>query len=261
MQTKLNIFFKNQEHNLLLYFQMFSCEICNHTYTRSQSLDRHNASKMHANRTKAGVNKYTCECGKFFLHPHSVRNHKLKCTFTSTTPLHVAQTPVEIKQQFEEEIKEIKQQHETEMKEIKQQHETEMKEIKQQLKETKESFDKEIRKMNVRMEKGNYAPPREVQVVREKRKKINKDVRQQIVEKQGNTCGECKLVLSAYFQIDHIIGLQFGGTDEESNLMALCCECHAIKSIAENQCRKQIKDAIQTILSEKKRNKIVGQNT
>jgi 5-methylcytosine-specific restriction endonuclease McrA len=85
---------------------------------------------------------------------------------------------------------------------------------------------------------------------RDKRKHIKKDVRQQVVFKQGNLCGECKLALTPYFQIDHVIGLQFGGTDDESNLMALCCECHAKKSEAENRCRKRIKAAIQSILKE-----------
>ena len=86
---------------------------------------------------------------------------------------------------------------------------------------------------------------------RDKRKKINKDVRKQIADNQENSCGDCKLVLSPYFEIDHIIGLQFGGTDDVSNLMALCRDCHAMKSIAENQCREQIKDAIQSIVREK----------
>ena len=85
---------------------------------------------------------------------------------------------------------------------------------------------------------------------RDKRKKINKDVRQQILMKQENACGECKNALTPYFEIDHIIGLQFGGTDDESNLMALCRECHARKSTKENQCREQIKDAIKTIVRE-----------
>jgi 5-methylcytosine-specific restriction endonuclease McrA len=86
---------------------------------------------------------------------------------------------------------------------------------------------------------------------RDKRKKINKNMRQHVVNKQENACGMCKLTLTPYFEIDHIIGLQFGGTDDEANLMALCRECHAKKSITENQCRPQIKDAIQTILREK----------
>ena len=68
--------------------------------------------------------------------------------------------------------------------------------------------------------------------MKKKRKKISKVVRQQIAEKQQNTCGECKQLLSIHFQLDHVIALQFGGTDEESNLMALCCECHNIKSIS-----------------------------
>jgi len=85
---------------------------------------------------------------------------------------------------------------------------------------------------------------------RDKRKKISKDMRQHIVNKQENACGICKLVLTPYFEMDHIIGLQFGGTDDEANLMALCRDCHAKKSITENQRRDKIKDAIQTILSE-----------
>jgi hypothetical protein len=53
---------------------------------------------------------------------------------------------------------------------------------------------------------------------RDKRKKINKDTRKLIADSQQNTCGECKLPLSPYYQIDHIVGLQFGGTNDESNL-------------------------------------------
>ena len=95
-----------------------------------------------------------------------------------------------------------------------------------------------------------FAQP-QPQKSRDKRKKINTDVRRQVVDKQENACGMCKLALTPYFEIDHIIGLQFGGTDDEANLMALCRDCHAMKSIGENQCRKQIHDAIQNILREK----------
>ena len=95
-----------------------------------------------------------------------------------------------------------------------------------------------------------FDQPQTQQKSRDKRKKISKEVRQHVVNKQENACGMCKLVLTPYFEIDHIIGLQFGGTDDEANLMALCRDCHAKKSIKENQCRPQIKDAIQTILRE-----------
>ena len=95
-----------------------------------------------------------------------------------------------------------------------------------------------------------FDQPQTQQKSRDKRKKISKEVRQHVVNKQENACGMCKLVLTPYFELDHIIGLQFGGTDDEANLMALCRDCHAKKSIKENQCRPQIKDAIQTILRE-----------
>ena len=84
----------------------------------------------------------------------------------------------------------------------------------------------------------------------DKRKKISKGVRQKIAENQQNKCGECEQILTPFFHLDHIVGLQFGGTDEESNLMALCYECHTKKTMCENKCRKQIRDAIQTVLRE-----------
>ena len=66
--------------------------------------------------------------------------------------------------------------------------------------------------------------------------------------KQQNTCGGCHQLLSLpYFQLDHIIGLQFGGTNEESNLMALCGDCHNIKSICENKNKKDIQEYIHSI--------------
>jgi hypothetical protein len=44
-----------------------------------QSLDRHNASKKHKTRSSPSVNKYTCECGKYYLHRQSLNTHKLSC--------------------------------------------------------------------------------------------------------------------------------------------------------------------------------------
>ncbi len=39
--------------------------------------------------------------------------------------------------------------------------------------------------------------------------------------------------LSAADEVDHIVPLQQGGTDEVSNLQPLCHDCHATKSAAE----------------------------
>ena len=83
---------------------MISCELCKKTFTRIQSLDRHNASKMHETRSSQCVKKYICECGKYYLHPQSLRNHKIKCTFIEesiipNSPIHtVDQLIIELKQ-------------------------------------------------------------------------------------------------------------------------------------------------------------------
>jgi len=78
-----------------------------------QSLQRHNATKMHIRRNIAGVKKFVCECGKFFLHPQSLRNHKVRCTFiaepeSSTGTTNVNQLITEMKEAFEKERQEMK---------------------------------------------------------------------------------------------------------------------------------------------------------
>ena len=42
-------------------------------------------------------------------------------------------------------------------------------------------------------------------------------------------------LLPTTFEIDHKIGLQFGGSNEEENLQALCPDCHRLKTQIENQ--------------------------
>ena len=236
---------------------MISCELCKKTFTRMQSLDRHNASKMHEIRSSL-VKKYTCECGKYYIHQQSLRNHKMKCEFegpkitpTFSTPL-PEQTALEKMQQEQEKTKEEMQQEIKKMKEEMQQELEKMKEEMQRqenkkIKEkTNEKMKQELEKMKeeLRKIKAEPAAPKS----RDIRKQIKKETRTEVVIEQENKCGECKEELSLYFQIDHVVGIQFGGTNEKSNLMALCCECHTKKSIAENKCRRQIKEAIQTIL-------------
>jgi 5-methylcytosine-specific restriction endonuclease McrA len=164
---------------------------------------------------------FACDaCGKKYYHRQSVYTHKNTCV------------PAQQQNETQETETISKKDHKNQMKELKLAFEKEIHKMKKEMK-------KEIQKINIRLEKTD---------IKIKRKKINKDTRQKIADKQENACGECKVALSPYFELDHIIGLQFGGTDEESNLMALCRECHGKKSIRENQCRKRIQEAIQTIL-------------
>ena len=51
---------------------------------------------------------------------------------------------------------------------------------------------------------------------------------------QNWQCGNCKSKLTHTFEIDHIVSLKNGGTNETSNLIALCPSCHRDKTAFEN---------------------------
>lgn len=58
----------------------------------------------------------------------------------------------------------------------------------------------------------------------------------------------CKKEIVDIFELDHITALQFGGTNEVGNLMALCCECHQYKSNEETKYREHIRLYIQNFI-------------
>lgn len=47
-------------------------------------------------------------------------------------------------------------------------------------------------------------------------------------------CGECNQQLSAWFEVDHKVRLDNAGSNDVSNLVALCRECHGKKTAFEN---------------------------
>ena len=196
----------------------FECKICDLKFLRKYHLIRHTATKKHKDKENNTVTKtFKCSfCSKLFAHASSLSKHRTTCKMKILVP-----------------IKEVEA--------LRSRFENERKELEDKIAELQCC-------VNALNQKKNDLPHPQKSV----RKKISKDIRQQIAEKQENACGECKQTLTPYFELDHIIGLQFGGTDDESNLMALCRECHGEKSVTENQCRKQIRDAIQTIWKEKR---------
>ena len=46
-------------------------------------------------------------------------------------------------------------------------------------------------------------------------------------------CGHCKKLLDASYEVDHILALYKGGTNELDNLVALCRNCHGMKTMKE----------------------------
>lgn len=55
-----------------------------------------------------------------------------------------------------------------------------------------------------------------------------------VASKQDWTCNDCKCKLPAWFEIDHNIRLDQGGTNHIDNLVALCRNCHGKKTALEN---------------------------
>ena len=54
----------------------------------------------------------------------------------------------------------------------------------------------------------------------------------EIAYKSQYKCNACKVLLPPTFQIDHIKELRHGGEDTYENLQALCPNCHALKTRA-----------------------------
>ena len=48
------------------------------------------------------------------------------------------------------------------------------------------------------------------------------------------TCKHCGLVTMS-LELDHIVNVAQGGTDDESNLQSLCAPCHLKKTVTESQ--------------------------
>lgn len=59
--------------------------------------------------------------------------------------------------------------------------------------------------------------------------------RERILSRDCGLCVQCSKSghVTPATEIDHIVGLQHGGTDADDNLQSLCHDCHAAKTAAE----------------------------
>jgi 5-methylcytosine-specific restriction protein A len=64
--------------------------------------------------------------------------------------------------------------------------------------------------------------------------KITKEQKNEILKKQNHNCNLCNMKLTKY-QCDHIIPLSQNGTNELSNIQALCVQCHFEKTKEEQE--------------------------
>ena len=55
-----------------------------------------------------------------------------------------------------------------------------------------------------------------------------------VAAQQSWNCGQCKKQLPAWFEVDHKIRLEHGGSNHVDNLVAMCRDCHGRKTAMEN---------------------------
>ena len=213
----------------------YVCRVCSCSFRTLQHLNDHNSSVKHRLRVDKTVDLFDCKtCGKQYMYKSGLSVHKKKCEAVVQISNSQAPPPENTEENTEEK---------DEMKaEILRQRSI-ISALESRCKDL-DQLEKRCKQLEAQLEKKKTF----VTIQQQGRRKLSKDTRQEVATRQEDKCNKCQTNLTKYYQIDHKTGLQFGGSDEFDNLQALCCECHAEKSILENQHRKEIQEAIRTIL-------------
>jgi hypothetical protein len=66
------------------------------------------------------------------------------------------------------------------------------------------------------------------------KRSVSETKKKYVASQQGWNCGGCKRQLPAWFEVDHKIRLENGGSNNVDNLVALCRDCHGKKTAFEN---------------------------
>lgn len=70
--------------------------------------------------------------------------------------------------------------------------------------------------------------------VKQTKRSVSETKKKYVASQQNWKCGDCGLTLNHTFEIDHIKRLEYGGSNDVSNLVALCRNCHGNKTAMEN---------------------------
>ena len=66
------------------------------------------------------------------------------------------------------------------------------------------------------------------------KRSVSETKKKYVAANQNWKCADCETQLEAWYDIDHKIRLEHGGTNHISNLGALCKNCHGKKTALEN---------------------------
>lgn len=66
------------------------------------------------------------------------------------------------------------------------------------------------------------------------KRSVSESKKKFVAAQQSWKCGDCKRQLPSWFEVDHRIRLENGGSNAVDNLVALCRDCHGKKTAFEN---------------------------
>lgn len=66
------------------------------------------------------------------------------------------------------------------------------------------------------------------------KRSVSETKKKYVAAQQGWKCGNCQRQLPAWFEVDHKVRLEHGGSNHIDNLVALCRDCHGEKTAIEN---------------------------
>ena len=66
------------------------------------------------------------------------------------------------------------------------------------------------------------------------KRSVSETKKKYVASMQDWKCGDCREKLNAWFEVDHVHRLEYGGSNEVNNLVALCRNCHGKKTAFEN---------------------------
>jgi hypothetical protein len=66
------------------------------------------------------------------------------------------------------------------------------------------------------------------------KRSVSETKKKYVAAQQNWHCGKCNKQLPAWFEVDHKVRLEYGGSNHIDNLVALCRDCHGEKTAIEN---------------------------
>ena len=66
------------------------------------------------------------------------------------------------------------------------------------------------------------------------KRSFSKKKKKYVASQQNWKCGNCEIQLPAWFEVDHKIRLEHGGSNHINNLVAYCRDCHGKKTALES---------------------------